>query len=185
MLEQRTCLTPLSKTTLVSFGKPDIDRRECDDPQCLTLTTRQEMELELTGYDCEDPRGPAGSLLGAIRVADLVHAFDGSAEGRGFHSGDFRWESRRTLVFGRMSGITNAGTHHPRVLDCQPCRVPGFLQGRLCGSIARADDPALLGAHVFANYAIQARDISRDGLPEQREADGTLEGVLIRGCGCC
>jgi hypothetical protein len=83
-----------------------------------------------------------------------------------------------------MSGITNAGTHHPPVLDCQECRAPGFLQGRLCGSIARAEDPALRGAHVFANYVIRAGDLAGDGLPEQR-VEGTLEGLLVQGCGCC
>jgi hypothetical protein len=184
MLEQRTCLTPLSKTMAGRVGRPEPERRECDDPPCLTLTTRQELELELRGFDCEDPGAAAASLLGVIRVVDLVHVFDGSGDGRGFHSGDFRWESQRTLVLGRMSGITNAGTHHPPVLDCQECRAPGFLQGRLCGSIARAEDPALRGAHVFANYVIRAGDLAGDGLPEQR-VEGTLEGLLVQGCGCC
>jgi hypothetical protein len=119
-----------------------------------------------------------------IVVQDLVHVFDSSAERRGFHSGDFRWESQGLLAFGRLSGITNAGTHHRPVLDCHDCKAPGFLQGRLCGSIARAEEPTLRGAHVFANYVLRVDEVAGDGIPEQRVL-GTLEGVLVRGCGCC
>jgi len=181
MLEQRTCVTALSKVVEGRVTPPEPERRECDDPPCLTLTTRQSLELEVQPFECDEDPVP---LRGVLRVMDLVHVFDTSAEQRGFHSGDFRWESDRTLVFGRMSGITNAGTHHQPVLDCQDCKAPGFLQGRLCGSIARADDPALRGAQVFTNYVLRAGDLSGEGIPEQRVL-GTLEGVLVRGCGCC
>jgi hypothetical protein len=119
-----------------------------------------------------------------FRVVDLVHVFDRSGEGRGFHSGDFRWDFGRLPVFGRMSGITNAGTHHEPVMECQRCNDPGFLQGRLCGTIARAEDDALRGAQIFANYAIRVDRIAGDGIPGQ-DVRGTIEGVLVRGCGCC
>lgn len=181
MLEQRTCVTALSKTLEGRIGQPEPERRQCDEPACLTLTSRQMLELEARPFECDaDPV----QLHGVLRVIDLIHVFDTSAEQRGFHSGDFRWESDRTLVFGRMSGITNAGTHHRPVLDCQECKAPGVLQGRLCGSIARTDDPALRGAHVFANYVLRVDDLAGDGIPEQRVL-GTLEGVLVQGCGCC
>jgi hypothetical protein len=181
MLEQRMCVSALSKTFEGRIGSPEPERRQCDDPPCLTLTTRQPLELGVRRFECDEDPVPLG---GVLRVVDLVHVFDTSGERRGFHSGDFRWESERTLVFGRMSGITNAGTHHRPVLDCQDCKAPGFLQGRLCGSIARAGDPALRGAHVFANYVLRVGDVSGEGIPEQRVL-GTLEGVLVRGCGCC
>lgn len=181
MLEQRTCVAALSKTLEGRIGRPDPERRECDDPPCLSLTTRQSLELEVQAFECDQDLVP---LRGVLRVIDLVHVFDTSAEQRGFHSGDFRWEWERTLVFGRMSGTTNAGTHHRPVLDCQDCKAPGFLQGRLCGSIARTEDPALRGAQVFANYLLRVGDLAGEGIPEQGVL-GTLEGVLVRGCGCC
>jgi hypothetical protein len=182
MLEQRTCVTALSKIALGRIGPPEPERRECDDPPCLTVTTRQELELDdIQPFGCDQDPVP---LRGVLRIVDLIHVFDKNAEERGFHSGDFRWESDGTLVFGRMSGITNAGTHHPPVLECQDCRAPGFLQGRLCGSIARTPDPALRGAQVFANYLLHVEELRGDGIPEQR-VRGTVEGVLVRGCGCC
>jgi hypothetical protein len=185
MLEQRTCVTALSKRIdRGRIGDPERERRQCDDePRCLSLTTRQSLELDLRTFACEEE--PEASILGVIRVLDLIHVFDGSADGRGFHSGDFRWESAGLLAFGRMSGITNAGTHHEPVMECQECRSPGFLQGQLCGSIAWAQDTSLRGAHLFANYVLRARDIAGDGIPKQEDILGTLEGVLVRGCGCC
>jgi hypothetical protein len=181
MLEQRLCVSALSKTLEGRIDRPEPERRECDDPTCLSLTTRQSLELSVQLHDCdEDP----AKLQGTLRVVDLVHVFDQDAERRGFHAGDFRWQSDRALVLGRLSGITNAGTHRTPVLECQECRAPGFLQGRLCGSIVRADDQALRGAQVFANYLLHVRELSGEGIPGQGVL-GTLEGVVVRGCGCC
>jgi hypothetical protein len=184
MLEQRMCVSPVSKIVKGRITDPEPERRECDDPKCLSLTTRQLLELLLDPFECDDPEVSRPLLNGVLQVVDLVHVFDRSGDGRGFHSGDFRWEAGRILVFGRMSGITNAGTHHEPLQECQRCNDPGFLQGRLCGSIARADDPALRGAQIFANYALRVERIAGDGIPEQ-ELRGTVEGVIVRGCGCC
>ncbi|SNY60110.1 hypothetical protein SAMN05421748_12153 [Paractinoplanes atraurantiacus] len=178
------CVAPVSKIVKGRLTEPEPERRECEDPRCLTLTTRQTLELFLDPFDCDDPDVSRPLLNGGIRVTDLVHVFDRSGQGRGFHSGEFRWEAGPLLAFGRLSGITNAGTHHEPVMDCQRCEDPGFLQGRLCGSIARAEDPALRGAQIFANYALRADRVEGDGLHAQ-DVRGTIEGVLVRGCGCC
>jgi hypothetical protein len=181
MLEQRLCVSALSKTLEGRIDRPEPERRECDDPRCSSLTTRQSLQLRVQPHDCdEDP----AKLQGTIEVVDLVHVFDQSAEQRGFHAGDFRWQSGQTLVLGRLSGITNAGTHRRPVLECQECKAPGFAQGRLCGRIVRAEDQVLRGAQVFANYLLNFRELAGDGIPAQ-EVLGTLEGVVVRGCGCC
>jgi hypothetical protein len=184
MLEQQMCVAPVSKVLKGRISDAEPERRECEDPRCLSLVTRQTLELGLEPFECDDPDVSRPLLNGVIRVVDLVHVFDRSGDGRAFHSGDFRWESGRTLIFGRLSGITNAGTHHEPVMDCQRCNDPGFLQGQLCGSIARAEDQTLRGAQIFANYALRVDRVAGDGIPEQ-EVRGTIEGVLVRGCGCC
>jgi len=183
LLEQRLCLSPLSKNLDGELGRPEPERRQCDDdPRCLTLTTRQTLKLGVTGNPpCDDD--PAG-LTGAIVVTDLVHVFDGDAGRRGFHSGEFRWQSGRTLIFGRLSGITHAGTHRPETLPCQECHALGFLQGRLCGRIVRAEDDRVRGCQVFANYLLHAPEVQGDGIVAQR-VRGALEGLLVCGCGCC
>jgi hypothetical protein len=183
MLEQRLCVSPLSKDLEGEIGRPEPERRQCDDPQCLTLTTLQPLRLAVRPSRQGCDQDPA-ALQGGLEVTDLVHVFDGDANQRGFHSGDVRWASGSTLVLGRLSGITNAGTHRDPVLACQECKAGGFLQGRLCASIVRAEDQRLRGCQVFANYLLHAPDLAGDGIPAQR-VTGTLEGVLVCGCGCC
>jgi hypothetical protein len=198
MLEQRLCVSALSKDLRGEIGDHEAERRECDDPRCVTITTRQSLRLVVTPSQppsggCD--RDPA-KLEGILEVQDLVHVFDfdGETVQRGFHSGDFRWQSPPppppapplTLVLGRLSGITNAGTHREPVLRrCQGCEARGFLQGRLCGTIVRAEDPQLRGCQVFANYLLRVPELGSDGIPAQGGLLGTLEGVLVCGCGCC
>lgn len=184
MLEQQMCVAPVSKISKGRISDPEPERRACEEPRCLSLVTRQTLELALEPFECDDPNVSRTLLNGVIRVVDLVHVFDGGGDGRAFHSGDFRWESGQTLIFGRMSGISNAGTQYEPVMDRQRCDDPGFIQGRLCGSIARAEDVALRGAQVLANYALRVDRLAGDGIPEQ-DVRGTIEGVLARGCGCC
>lgn len=197
MLEQRLCVSALSKDLQGEIDDRQAERRECDDPRCVTVTTRQGLRLDVTASQppsggCD--RDPA-KLAGALEVRDLVHVFDFDGENiqRGLHSGDFRWQSPTpppappsTLVLGRLSGVTNAGTHRePALRRCQRCEARGFLQGRLCGTIVRAEDPQLRGCQVFANYLLHVSELVSDGIPAQGGVVGTLEGVLVCGCGCC
>ena len=83
--------------------------RACEEPDCLTLTTVQTLTLKLGSHQDCDSLGEA--LDGLIEVRDFVHVYDSNGNERGFHSGRFRWESDLGLIFGELSGITNAGTH--------------------------------------------------------------------------
>jgi hypothetical protein len=38
MLEQRMCVSPVSKIVKGRITDPEPERRECDDPKCLSLT---------------------------------------------------------------------------------------------------------------------------------------------------
>jgi hypothetical protein len=182
MLEQTLCVSALSKELLRGhFGAPWMESRTCDQLECSSITTMQRMRFEVVSHDCdENPTKGSGTL----DVSDLVHVF-GDRSRRGFHSGDFRWEAEDMIVVGRLSGVTHAGTHHRPVLDCQECESPGFLQGRLCGKVLWTDDPGRRAAQVLANYVIRAEKLEHVVLAEQDGAVGTLEGVVVRGCGCC
>ena len=41
MLEQRLCVSALSKDLQGEIDDRQAERRECDDPSCVTVTTRQ------------------------------------------------------------------------------------------------------------------------------------------------
>ncbi len=109
MREQNLCLFALSKNLEGRIGRAEGERRECQDPECGTLMTVQPLEFEARTNDpCNSRQGR--SFDGALEVEDFVHVYDGDATERGFHSGEFRWRAKGTLVIGELSGVTNAGT---------------------------------------------------------------------------
>jgi len=177
MLRRRVCLTPLSRNLEGELGKPDSERRECRRPECLTLTSVQTLVLKLAdAEDCD--RLP--DLTGAIEVRDLVHVFDGDGNGRGMHSGDFRWESGIGLIMGSLAGITNAGTHRPPVFgECQRCWDP-VMEGQFRGTVCRPRSPEFADCELFGAYRLRIEP-TKEGMPGQG-VRGTLEGLLIRPC---
>jgi hypothetical protein len=181
MLEQRMCLTALSKDLDGEIGQADGDRHICQTPPCATLTTTQPLRLRVSAHPpCDDRL--ARLFDGTLEIAELVHVFDVDGTRRGFHSGAFRWRGRRTLVLGQLSGMTNVGTHRRPMLDeCQACDARGFMEGRFCGAIFRTTRKDFVGCHVFGSYRLRFPDPSSAGIPRQRLA-GTLEGLLICGC---
>ena len=178
MLQHAVCVSAVSKDLEGEIGEARGDRRECRDPACVTLTTTQPLTLKLGSHSDCDSLG--GLLDGVIEVRDLVHVYEGDGNQRGFHSGSFRWESGVGLIFGHLSGITNAGTHRPPAFDeCQRCR-DAVMEGQLCGTICRSLDDRLAGCQIFGAYRLRI-DPSVGGIPGQRLV-GTFEGVLVCAC---
>ena len=79
-----------------------------------------------------------------------------------------------------MSGMTNEGTHREPAFDgCQKCGDIGVMEGRLCGRLVRASDPALIGAQVTAMYRFAFEPSEKGG---EGSLKGTIEGVVVRNC---
>jgi hypothetical protein len=175
MLKQTQCLYTLSKDLRGEVGEPEAERRQCRETECMTLTTVQPLRVEVTSHDCDSRIGLL--LDGKFEVQDLVHVFDGDGSRRGIHSGTFRWASAGGLIIGELSGVTNAGTHRPNVMECQSCKAPGFLQGQLCGTVVKVRDKSLRDAYVFGEYLLHLREPNGDGFKAQ-DVIGTLEGVV-------
>lgn len=177
MLRQQVCLTPLSRNLEGELGRPDNEIRKCRRRDCATLVGAQSLILKLAdATDCDQ----LPALDGAVEVRDLVHVFDATGSDRGIHSGDFRWESSIGLIMGRLSGITNAGTHRPPVFaECQRCR-DSVMEGQFQGVVCRPKSPEFTDCQLFGAYRLQI-DAGREGLPAQG-VRGTLEGVLITSC---
>lgn len=99
---------------------------------------------------------------------------------RGFHAADFVWFGAGGLKLeGRMSGVTNEGSHRLPIKACQRCDDRGIMEGRLCGQVTTAPDPTLKGCQVIAAYRIKFDPSVRGG---SGRAVGTIEGVIISPC---
>lgn len=177
LLRRAVCHSSISKDVEGEFGNPTSESRVCREQECVTLTTDQQLTLKL-GTHAECDRVP--ELDGVIEVRDLVHVFDTDGNGRGLHSGDLRWESAVGLILGRLSGITNAGTHRaPAFQACQRCR-DAVMEGQLCGTVCLPREPRFADCRVVGAYRLRI-DPSANGLSAQRVV-GTVEAVLVRPC---
>ena len=177
---QRMCLEPVSKNLRGELHLLKNERQECETPPCVTLKTDHALKLEIFSHDpCDSEVGQR--LDGVFVVRELVHAFnEPTAESRGIHTGAFTWSTGSIEIVGEMSGMTNVGTHREPVFDpCQECHDPGYMEGRLCGRIVKAEDKRLVGCLVTAVYRLRF-DHSVEF--QDTAVQGTLEGAVVCPC---
>jgi hypothetical protein len=174
------CLASLSKNLEGELRLLDRDLEQCAQPRCITLKTLHYLRMNVKTNDPCDSE-PGRQLDGVFQVRDLTHAFmDGDGNRRGFHGGNFRWTGSGLLAVGSISGITNAGTHREPVFDpCQRCEAPGYMEGRFCGIVRRAQDQALVGCQSIGTYRFRFDPSSGGGEGAIR---GTLEGGIVCSC---
>jgi hypothetical protein len=180
ILQKEWCLSALSKDLTGDLKLGDSKAHQCHTPPCKTLKTVHVLKLKVVGHaPCDS--APAKALDGALTVDRLVTVFDQDGQHRGFHAGDFTWSGAGGLqVTGRMSGVTNAGTHRlPAFKDCQKCDDRGVMEGRICGQIVSPNNPPLNGCQVMAAYRIRFDTSATGGTGA---VSGTLEGVIICSC---
>jgi hypothetical protein len=177
ILEKPFCVTPVSKNlkgdlTIVSFKA-----KKCKEPSCQTLRVAHTLKVKVSPTTCDSDQSK--SLDGTL-TAKLSTAFDVDGRRRGFHSGDFTWTGVGGLtVTGRMSGITNTGTHRKPIQDCQKCKDTGILEGRLCGEVVKPGDTKLKGCQVIGAYRIKFDPSERGG---SGAVVGTIDGVIMCWC---
>lgn len=177
---QRVCLEPVSKNLRGELRLLDRERQQCEESDCRTLKTDHMLKVEVHSHEPCD--SDVGRLLdGVLFVRRLVSAMsDGTGEGRGLHTGEFRWVGADFRIEGHLSGMTNVGTHREPVFQaCQECHAPGHMEGRLCGRIVKAKDKRLVGCQVTAGYRLHF-DPS-EGF-QDTGIEGTLEGLVVCPC---
>ncbi len=179
LLASTLCLDEVSKDLRGELIPVDAEVRECRDRGCRSLTAEHALSVELSSHPCDSELGRL--LDGRLVSKDLVTVFvDGTGERRGMHGATFRWRTASALIDGRLSGMTNEGTHRePAFEPCQPCDARGVLEGRLCGRVVRTADPALARAQVFGAYRLRFDADERGG---SGGVAGTLEGVVVHTC---
>ena len=177
ILEKKFCVSPLSKNFKGQFDLSSSKQQLCNQPKCQTLKTVNKVVLSLGSNTCDSQ---IGKLLGGGITVTLITAYDQDGLHRGFHAGDFTWNvSGTTKVIGRMSGVTNEGSHRLPIKDCQKCDEIDILEGRLCGQVVDTQNPSLKGCQVMAVYRLKFK-ATKDG--GKGPAWGVIEGVVICRC---
>lgn len=177
ILEKAFCVSALSKDMNGDLKLGPSKEQKCKEPECRTLRTVHALKVKVFGTNCDS--GTAKPLDGAL-VAKLVTAFDTDGLHRGFHSGDFTWTGVGGLkVTGRMSGVTNEGSHRRPIKDCQKCEDRGIMEGKLCGQVVEAGNSKLKGCQVIAAYRIKFDPSVKGG---SGAVVGTIEGVIVCFC---
>jgi hypothetical protein len=178
ILKQKMCLNAVSKN-MKGVLEPHVkDEQKCAQPKCLTLKTAHSLKLSASSHKCDSKFGKL--LDGVIVVERLISAFDTDGTHRGFHAGDFTWKGTNFVATGRMSGMTNVGTHRkPIFADCQQCDDRGVMEGRICGQIIETSKAELKGCQIFGSYRIRFEPTQEGG---KGDVAGVIEGVLICSC---
>jgi len=170
--EERICMQRVSKDLTGEFFVGTQEQQRCEKPECVTLKGRLEFRVQVTPHDpCDAVPAFDGQIKG-----QLVFAYIKDGHGRGYHLGRFEWAMGKSSLIGRMSGVTNAGTHREPAQPCEPCDRRGHMEGRLDAIVYRGEHE---GCRVLATYVIDFDP----GLRVQSTAvHGTLEGVSICPC---
>jgi len=179
ILKQKMCVHSVSKNFKASIKMVDKDEQKCAKPECRTLKTVHALKFGVVSNNpCDSKFGKM--LTGTVIVERLATAFDQDGTRRGFHAGDFVWKTASFLAEGRLSGVTNAGTHREPVFkNCQTCDARGFMEGRICGQIVETNKPELKGWQIIGTYRMRF-DPTQTG--PQGSGVGTIEAVLVCPC---
>jgi len=180
LAEAILCLDELSKNVEGELLLVEAERHECRELDCTTLTVEHLLRVKVSTHDCDSELGKL--FDGTLVSKDLTTVYvDGSGLRRGMHTATFAWRTSVGLVQGRMSGMTNEGTHRePPFKGCQKCGDIGVMEGRLCGRLLRTENPKLVGAQVTAAYRFAFDATEKGGEGGLR---GTIEGLVVRNCG--
>ena len=179
ILKQKMCLNAVSKNLRGNLVPKDKERQPCEKPECLTLKTVHKLQGKTQSTTCDSKLSK--KIQGVFTVERLVTAYETNGNGRGFHAGDFEWTAGGTVIAGRISGMTNVGTHREPVFKaCQKCDTAGVMEGRLCGQVMKTVVTELKGCQIVGVYRIKFDPSVEGGLGQQISA--VIEAVLICPC---
>jgi hypothetical protein len=170
--KERICMQAVSKDLRGDFSVERQEEQTCKEPPCVTLKGWLTFKVDVTPHKpCDAVPAFDGQIKG-----ELVFAYIKDGHGRGYHLGRFEWAGAGSMLMGRMSGVTNAGTHRAPAQPCEPCDRRGHMEGRLDAVVV---DGEYQGCRVLATYVI---DFDPGSRVQSTAVHGTLEGVSICPC---
>ncbi len=180
LLERHICLSALSKNLKGVLTPLEHETERCTKLKCVTLKTIHFLKVQVVHHQCDS--ATAQVLDGWFSIRNLVSAYEGGdGRRRGIHEGEFVWKGSGAVAFGTISGITNAGTHRRPYFDpCQTCNAKGFMEGRFCGTIRKAQRKQLVGCQVVGTYRLRFHPTKAEG--GSGPIDGSLEGDIVCAC---
>jgi hypothetical protein len=179
ILKQKMCLNALSKIVKGLLELNVSEPQKCAKPKCVTLKTGHKLTIGVGSQPCDSKIGKV--LGGGITVDRLITAYEQDGLHRGFHAGDFVWKNPNFMAAGRISGMTNVGTHRKPIFDGgQKCDQLGVMEGRICGQIMEAKNAELKGCQIFGVYRFTSFKPTPDG--GKGNITGYIEGVVICPC---
>jgi hypothetical protein len=171
---ERICMWAVSKDLRGEFADTKWEDQECRRPDCLTHKGQLIFKVEVTPhFPCDSVASRA--FDGGIK-GELVFTYIANGYGRGYHIGKFEWYGSTSTLIGRMSGMTNLGTHRSPLAPCEQCDRRGHMEGRLDAVVVDGDHK---GCCVRATYVI---DFDPGFHVQNTAILGTMEGVLICPC---
>ncbi len=172
--KEEVCMMPVSKNLNGRIEQIDKDLQKCRQPACETLKAMHAIQLDAkTNRPCDSV---AARTLDGLLSGKLLFAFIEEGKNRGYHIAKFDWSGASSKLVGRMSGIANAGTHRPPLMQCVQCYEHGHMEGRLDAVVVDGDHK---GCRLLATYAIEFDPSSGS---TSTIVTGALEGVLICDC---
>jgi hypothetical protein len=171
------CIYPFSKTMSGKFRILEKKEDKCEELKCISLKIMQTLQFTLwTNIECDSEK--AKDLDGNLKMR-LIQGLINNGEGRGSHQGLFRLEGNSEIyVIGHLRGITNTGTHHIPLQQCESCDIKGHMEGQLNGTVYNKKDVRTMD-RLLATYALEFKtgvEFRMDRLK------GTIEGVIISEC---
>jgi hypothetical protein len=171
---ERICMWVVSKDLRGEFTFTNLEDQECRRTSCMTHKGQLILKVRvMPHFPCDAVASRA--FDGDIK-SELVFAYIENGYGRGYHLGRLEWYGSTSHLMGRMSGVTNAGTHRNPLAPYESCDRRGHIEGRLDAVVVDGDHK---DCRVIATYVI-------DFDPSLKAAGsgllGTLEGVLICPC---
>src|SRR5215210_1479929 len=144
------CMIRVSKDWKGEFRVADRAEQKCQDPHCTTVKGLIKLESKVQRHRPCDAVG-AGSLDGDI-AGLLAFSYIDDGQRRGYHVGKVEWAGGGSKLIGKMTGVTNAGTHRAPLMQCERCEEPGHMEGSLEAVVIEGQHK---GCRLVATYAFE------------------------------
>jgi hypothetical protein len=149
------CIYPFSKTMSGKYRILKKEEDKCEELKCSSLKIMQTLEFTvLSNPECDSEK--AKTFDGTLRMR-LLQGLINNGEGRGAHQGLFRLDGNSdSYIIGQLRGVTNAGTHHSPLQECESCDIKGHMEGELNGTVYNKEDIRTMD-RLMATYALEFR----------------------------